>query len=137
MENVVQYIILRADPKTKHDGKPARGKIAAMASHASIAFLSERLMAGNASLNDDEREWFGGIFTKIILKATKEEMETLMESARTLGFTTKKDFVPIEDNCLTEFLPDEGSDRCLAAIGFRPMRRERIKSLVGHLSLFK
>ena len=59
------------------------------------------------------------------------------EKAKENGLKEGEDFFLIKDNCLTELVPDEGSDRCFIAIGFRPMNVETIKPIVKKLQIYK
>lgn len=148
-ETVKQYIVLRKNPQTKTGEPVSAAKLAAMASHASMAFLSNRIKDGARQLRDgscvatvvlssEENSWITGIFTKILLEAKNlHTMERVVTDAQALGFVEGKDFFCIKDNCLTELLPDEGSDRCFMAIGFRPMEVNKIKPVIKRLQLYK
>ena len=69
----------------------------------------------------------------------EQELQYLktVKRAEETGLIEGQDFFLIKDNCLTELVPDEGSDRCFIAIGFRPMDAEKIKPVVKKLQLYK
>lgn len=144
MENIKQYIVLRKNVKTKTGDPVSASKLAVMTSHASMSFLTKMIMDNEKDnsvafvLNSDLKEWICGIYTKILLEAKNlNAMNKTVERAKEAGLIEGKDFFLIKDNCLTELVPDEGSDRCFIAIGFRPMDTETIKPVVKKLQLYK
>jgi len=144
MENIKQYIVLRKNVKTKTGDPVSASKLAVMTSHASMSFLTKMIMDNEKDnsvafvLNSDLKEWICGIYTKILLEAKNlNAMNKTVERAKEAGLIEGKDFFLIKDNCLTELVPDEGSDRCFIAIGFRPMDTEIIKPVVKKLQLYK
>ena len=115
-----------------------------MVAHASMAFLSNVVLDNEKEghvafdLDDDTLCWLTGIFTKVLLEAKNlHALEKVVVTAKENGLVEGKDFFCIRDNCLTELLPDDGSDRCFIAIGFRPMDVERLKPVVKRLQLYK
>lgn len=144
MENIKQYIVLRKNVKTKTGNPVSASKLAVMTSHASMSFLTRMIMDNEKDnsvafvLNSDLKEWICGIYTKVLLEAKNlNAMNKTVERAKEAGLIEGKDFFLIKDNCLTELVPDEGSDRCFIAIGFRPMDAEQIKPVVKKLQLYK
>lgn len=144
MGNVKQYIILRKNVKTKTGDPVSASKLAVMTSHASMSFLTKMIMDNEKDnsvafvLNSDLKEWICEIYTKILLEAKNlNAMNKTVKRAEEAGLIEGKDFFLIKDNCLTELVPDEGSDRCFIAIGFRPMDAEKIKPVVKKLQLYK
>ena len=144
MENIKQYIVLRKNVKTKTGNPVSASKLAVMASHASMSFLTKMIMDNEKDnsvafvLNSDLKEWICDIYTKILLEAKNlNAINKTVERAKEAGLIEGKDFFLIKDNCLTELVPDEGSDRCFIAIGFRPMDAEKIKPVVKKLQLYK
>lgn len=144
MENIKQYIVLRKDVKTVTGQPVSAHKLAVMTAHASMAFLSHWIIDHECNgtvhgpLDSDTREWITGIFTKILLEAKNlGTLEKIVKKAEEAGFVEGKDFFCIRDNCLVETMPDEGSDRCFIAIGFRPMHVDTIKPIVKRLQVYK
>lgn len=144
MENIKQYIILRKDVKTKTGLPVSASKLAVMTSHASMSFLTSIIMKHEKDnsvafmISSELKEWICGIFTKILLEAKNlNAMNKIVEKAKENGLKEGEDFFLIKDNCLTELVPDEGSDRCFIAIGFRPMNVETIKPIVKKLQIYK
>ena len=151
MEEIKQYIILRKNPKTVTGNPVSSAKLAVMTAHASMAFLSTKVRESIAFNNLDSRfqeihfilddesvMWIKGIFTKVLLEAKNlHTLEKIVKDAKVHGLHEGKDFFCIYDNCLTELVPDEGSNTCFIAIGFRPMHVDKIKPIVKKLQLFK
>ena len=151
MEEIKQYIILRKNPKTVTGNPVSSAKLAVMTAHASMAFLSTKVRESIAFNNLDSRfqeihfilddesvMWIKGIFTKVLLEAKNlHTLEKIVKDAKVHGLHEGKDFFCIYDNCLTELVPDEGSNTCFIAIGFRPMYVDKIKPIVKKLQLFK
>lgn len=144
MGNVKQYIVLRKNVKTKTGDPVSASKLAVMTSHASMSFLTKMIMDNEKDnsvafvLNSDLKEWICDIYTKILLEAKNlNAMNKTVKRAEETGLIEGQDFFLIKDNCLTELVPDEGSDRCFIAIGFRPMDAEKIKPVVKKLQLYK
>jgi peptidyl-tRNA hydrolase len=144
MGNVKQYIVLRKNVKTKTGDPVSASKLAVMTSHASMSFLTKMIMDNEKDnsvafvLNSDLKEWICDIYTKILLEAKNlNAMNKTVKRAEEAGLIEGQDFFLIKDNCLTELVPDEGSDRCFIAIGFRPMDAEKIKPVVKKLQLYK
>lgn len=141
---IKQYIVVRKDAKTVHGGQVSAQKLAVMVAHASMAFLSHKIIDNakdknvNFQLDDDSYEWMTGIFTKVLLEAKNlHALERTVELAKEHGFVEGKDYFLIKDNCLTELVPDLNSDRCFIAIGFRPMDTEKIHEVVKRLQLYR
>lgn len=116
------------------------GKLSAQVSHASMAFLTNKIKACaiknsgryEAFLSFDEKtfeEWIGGIFTKTVCRAkNKAQLMKAVSIAEELGLKEGEDFFLIKDACLTELEPEEydenGVGRVLTCIGFRPLDDE-------------
>lgn len=138
-ESLRQLIIARKDLQM------SPGKLAAQVSHASMAFIADRIRHGGLqkeySVDTGEIEdyqititmepevyddWFSGIFTKTICEAkNRNQLMKAVSIAEELGLKEGKDFFLIKDNCLTELEPEEfdenGVGRTLTCIGFRPL----------------
>ena len=140
-----QYIILRKDAPTV-TGKPVSpAKLAVMAAHASMVFLSRQVTAnsdkaGHVSftLDTEAYEWLTEPFTKILL-ATKNlhALEKAVKLAEENGLVEDKDFFCIRDDCCTELLPNEGKNTCFIYIGFRPMDEARVRPIMKHFELYR
>lgn len=145
-----QYIVVDKKLEMSH------GKMAAQVSHASMAFLSHHiqhdmlhdecgeLLEENNQYFCDTRfdkdlydEWLGGIFTKVILSAKgRNGLNKVVEAAKEHGLVENVDFFCIRDACLTELTPDE-TGTCFTCVGFRPMRKSKMKNIVGKLQLYR
>ena len=71
---VKQYIIVREHVQTKTGDKMSAAKLAVMVAHASMSFLSRKVVSAvncnqKLQLTDDEQSWLNGSFVKILLKA--------------------------------------------------------------------
>ena len=150
-----QLIIARKDLQM------SPGKLAAQVSHASMAFLSQKLRNGGRdevlSLDTGEveayditislspdiwNEWFCGSFTKTICEArNKAQLMKAAAMAEELGLKEDEDFFLIRDNCLTELEPEEicadGVGRTLTCIGFRPLPDEIAHQISRKYQLYR
>lgn len=135
------------------------GKLAAQCSHASIAFLSHIIQAGDImKVTEDEGEekydinieistaiideWISGIFTKTICEAkNRNQLMKAVAIAEEMGLKENKDFFLIKDCCLTELDPEEtdenGIGRTLTCIGFRPLPEEMAHKISKKFQLYK
>lgn len=137
------------------------GKFAAQVSHASMAFLTNRIRNNSrkvrATFFDDECEWYeteftinkdlyeqwiDGIFTKVILQAkNRNQLLKVKTLAEEIGMEENKDFFLIKDCCNTELEPEEvdenGVGRTLTCIGFIPMDEEKIDLIGKKFQLYK
>lgn len=130
------------------------GKLAVMVAHGSIAFLTSWFkkytdtsckidtinkpyesyyeIRNDANIDYETfTKWINGSFTKIVLEASQDEMEEIVQSANKKGFLNGRDFFNIVDES-TEF---ENIPRW-AVIAFRPMEYEEIDPITGHLNLY-
>lgn len=126
-----QLIIVRKDLQM------GVGKIAAQVSHASMAFLTNKIRQSTHSIGnnyeaclvldkDIYEEWISGIFTKTVCGAkNKNQLIKAVQIAEELGLKEEEDFFLIKDACLTELEPEEfdenGVGWTLTCIGFRPL----------------
>ena len=95
-----QYIILRKDAPTVTGRPVSPQKLAVMAAHASMVFLSRQ--------DKDTYDWLAGPFTKILREARSlHALEKAVKLAEQYGLVENKDFFCIRDDCCTELLPDE------------------------------
>jgi PTH2 family peptidyl-tRNA hydrolase len=127
-----QIIIIRRDLKMR------RGKECAQSSHASMAFLTKRLVFEgtscdhgifSAALTKEEEEWMNSSFAKICLQvASEEELISIVEKARAAGLTTHL----ITDSGKTEF--NGVPTHTAAAIG--PHSEEKFVGITDHLKLY-
>jgi PTH2 family peptidyl-tRNA hydrolase len=135
--NVKQVIIIRKDLHMR------RGKEIAQGSHASIAFLTNRLLVRTKAIAGDlgggavtfadftapEWEWIQGNFRKIcVVVNSEEELLEIVRKAKEAGLVAE----PIEDSGLTEF----GGKPTLTAAAIGPDYDEKIDPVTGHLVLY-
>lgn len=127
MGQIKQVIVVR------HDLNMRKGKYAAQASHASMAFLSNKIreMFGTFDqpyFNEAEVEWLTGSFAKVVCKvSSEEELMEIYQKAQAAGLQVNL----ITDSGRTEFhgVPT----RTCLAVG--PDTAERIDPVTGHLGL--
>lgn len=143
-EYIKQYIVVRKDVRTVTGRPVSAQKLAVMVAHASMAFLSNLVLGHDDNgrvvfdLDDETRSWLTGIFTKVLLEVKSlQALEKMVALAQENGLVEGRDFFCIKDNCLTELIPDDGSDRCFIAVGFRPMDVDRMRPVVKRLQLYK
>lgn len=143
---VKQYIIIRKDLKMR------RGKEIAQGSHASIAWLSDRVRESNQitfrralvsllkslvfwkkydfiPFSADEKEWMGGIFTKVCLQV-EDEKELLWVHSHAVANGLAVSL--IRDAGLTEF----NGVPTLTCVGIGPGDVDKIKEVTGKLKLY-
>lgn len=127
------------------------GKLAAQVSHASMAFLTNKIEGFQINNkiycyiqidNDTWNNWIKGSFTKIVCEAkNKYQLLKVIEIASSLGLKKNIDYYLIRDNCLTELTPEEfdenGVGRTLTCIGFRPLPKDICKQLSKKYQLYK
>lgn len=137
----------------------SKGKMAAQVSHASMAFLTKKILLDKRQmfthpvfdqdtnkqsgvvydmfLDNEVLEWMQSSFTKVILEVKNENgLEKIINKAKENGMVEDIDFFCIRDNCLTELTPDETGTRW-TCIGFKPMDSEKIDKVTKRLQLFK
>jgi peptidyl-tRNA hydrolase, PTH2 family len=136
-QSVKQVIIIRKDLKMR------RGKEIAQGSHASIAWLTNRLMTRTkaitkelgggavtyADFTEPEWGWICGNFRKIcVVVNSEEELRKVYQAALDAGLVAEI----IEDTGLTEFrgVPT------LTAVAIGPDYDEKIDPVTGHLALY-
>lgn len=136
-----QIIIARKDLNM------SAGKLAAQASHASMAFLTWMIRNNIHELDFSEHNktknyfpnlkidkelynnWINGEFTKCVLQAkNKNNLLKAKTMAEELCMKEGEDFFLIRDNCRTELTPEEDG-RTLTCIGFKPMSSEIIDQI--------
>ena len=132
--NVKQVIVIRRDLGMR------RGKEISQGAHASIAWLTNRLMTGwsrekpdvyrsVAFLSEAEWEWVQGNFRKITCAVRSErDLFALADKAKEAGLV----YEVIEDSGLTEF----GGVPTFTALAVGPDYDERIDPVTGHLELY-
>lgn len=114
------------------------GKLAAQVSHASIAFLLEKILWGSKEVVRErdgimyhmdislDTDLFHDWITKVVCRAkNKDDLLRAVEAAKELGMEEYKDYFLIYDACRTE-LEKESPEGTLTCIGFRPMEAEEI-----------
>lgn len=126
---VKQVILIRSDLGMR------RGKEIAQGSHASIAFMTERLTDSSrvffsaADFTQAEWEWMQGNFRKICVRVhSEEELLSLVGKAKEAGLTAHA----IQDTGLTEF----GGVPTWTAAAIGPDTDEKINPITGHLELY-
>lgn len=113
------------------------GKMAAQVSHASMAFLTDKIQKESIKTKKGYEthmlidagtyeKWISGIFTKTICAAkNKNQLMKAVTMAEELGMKQGEDFFLIKDACLTDLQPEEydedGNGWTLTCIGFRPL----------------
>lgn len=113
-----------------------KGKMVAQGSHASIAFLTNRMKKNITNpealwwvnLSQAQKEWINGSFFKVCVGVdTEQELLDILEKARTLGV----DVNLITDQGHTEFngVP---TNTCLA---LGPDYSSKLDPITGHLKL--
>lgn len=117
-----QILIVRKDLNMR------KGKIAAQASHASMAFLLDKFDGSNPQLTDAEKEWIATGQTKICVGVDSEtELLEICKKSNALNLPTYL----ITDSGRTEF--DGVPTRTVLAVG--PADEEILASLTGNLKL--
>jgi PTH2 family peptidyl-tRNA hydrolase len=128
---VKQVIVIRRDLKMR------RGKEIAQGAHASIAWLTSRLVRSDGALGAitpadfsvAEWSWIQGNFRKICVTVnSEEELRGIVAKAKEAGLVAEE----IEDTGLTEFHGEH--TWTAAAIG--PDYDDRIDPVTGHLPLY-
>lgn len=123
-----QVIVIRRDLGMR------RGKEIAQGSHASMAWLAERVLESRdrprpAQLNAAESAWLSGLFTKIVCQVPDEATLREVEAqARETGVMVRV----ITDAGLTEF---SGTPTVTAA-AVGPDWADRVDKVTGHLKLY-
>lgn len=130
---IKQVLVLRKDLNMR------KGKMAAQASHASMAPLFGRSLAkketnpdGTTTLsftiNADQLYWFETFSAKIVVGVgSEQELMEVLEHAQQLGLPVSL----IQDAGLTEF----GGVPTYTAVGIGPAQAELIDKVTGNLSL--
>ena len=143
-----QLIIARKDLNM------SAGKLAAQVSHASMAFLTNKLKEPLSFVRIDcEKnphcyleikidsglydEWINGSFTKIVCQAkNKTQIMKAVTIAQELNLVEGKDYFLIRDNCLTELEPEDEDGRTLTCIGFVPMESSIVEQISKKFQLY-
>ena len=129
------------------------GKLAAQASHGSMAFLTQMIRENAKKIDsvylavlelepDLFEQWIQGAFTKTILEAkNRNQLLKAKTMAEEMGLKEGQDFFLIRDNCYTELEPEEvdenGVGRTLTCIGFRPMDADVIDQIAKKYQLYR
>ena len=127
MNTTKQVIVMRRDLKMR------RGKEIAQGSHATMAFLTQKLNTNSPltliTLTSIQRNWLTSSFRKVCVRVnSEEELCDIVAKAKTAGIEVHL----VIDDGLTEF---KGiSTPTCAAIG--PDYDERIDQITGHLELY-
>lgn len=136
----------------RRDLNMSPGKLAAQVSHASIAFLIEKLYWGSKEVvrernglmyhigisldRDLFHNWIAEAETKVVCRAkNKNDLLRAVAMAKELGWEENKDYWLIYDACRTE-LEREGPEGTLTCIGFRPMEAEEIDKIGKKYQLY-
>ena len=148
MDKVQQVIVMRikypaGEGKTK---KLRTGKLIAQGSHASVAFLTDKIrntwdkqgyrvawtdgsQMGRVDLSEEEVIWIEDKFTKIcVYVETEEELLAIYEEAKEAGLTSHL----IQDCGDTEF----NGVPTITAVGIGPHYKSKLDPITGHLPLF-
>lgn len=133
--NVKQVIVVRKDLKMR------RGKEIAQASHASMAWLTQRLNQTHIGypgqshsrysvvLSEAEDAWISGAFTKVCVRVnSEEELLAVHQRATEAGLNS----ILITDKGLTEF-NGEPTPTC---VGIGPDFSDRLDPITGDLTLY-
>jgi len=120
----------------RSDLNMSKGKIAAQAGHAAVAFLlakvanKKNLEYTTVSFKEVEQKWMQGIQKKVCLDVSSEqELLSIYEHAKTGGLEAHL----ITDLGLTEF----NSVATMTCVGIGPDTEEKINLVTGSLKLFK
>lgn len=146
---------------TRKDLNMSTGKLAAQVSHASMAFISHKILNAGTHKRlsfdtgeieayeiymdiepDVYEQWFSDIFTKTVCEAkNRNQLLKAVALAEELGLKENQDFFLIKDNCLTELEPEEvdenGVGRTFTCIGFRPLPDDVAHIISKKYQLFK
>lgn len=132
MSEVKQVIVIRKDLKMR------RGKEIAQGSHASIAFLTNRLNGSDLGLNpmitglhfsEAEMQWIHGSFTKVCLQVNSEaELLEINQKSKEAGLKVHL----IQDAGLTEF----GGIPTYTCLAIGPDYSEKIDKITSELKLY-
>lgn len=140
MDKYKQVIIARKDLGM------SPGKLAAQVSHASNAFLLNKIKTSALAYKDEHslallpedvktlyksfiyldvdlyEKWICGEYAKSILQA-KNKFQLMKATciAEESGLKENEDFFVIRDNCHTELKPEESDGTTITCIGFKPM----------------
>jgi peptidyl-tRNA hydrolase, PTH2 family len=124
---VKQVIVIRRDLRMR------RGKEIAQGAHAAMAWLTRRMVFGDASasvsLSAAETDWLAGSFRKVTVTVTSEEqLMAVYEKARAAGLVAEL----ITDSGRTEFhgVPTPTS------VGIGPDYDDLIDPVTGDLDLY-
>lgn len=123
--NTKQVIIIRKDLKMR------RGKEVSQGSHASMSFLTKRIISNPVSfkLNEAEVHWINNSFRKITCVANNEkELLEIHQKALDLGLESHI----ILDNGATEF----GGVKTYTAVAIGPDWDERVDLVTKNLVLY-
>jgi peptidyl-tRNA hydrolase, PTH2 family len=119
---IKQVIVMRRDLKMR------RGKEIAQGAHASMAFLSKKVRAGEL-FNDLEFEWLNGLFTKVCVRVDSEEaLMKVADQAKAEGLQVEV----ITDSGKTEF----GGVPTRTCLAIGPDQAEKIDKVTGSLELY-
>ena len=122
MKRIKQVILIRRDLNMR------RGKEIAQGSHASMAFLLDRIESGT-EWSENEKLWMKEGQAKVCLQiASEEELLSFAEKAKAAGLQS---FV-IRDSGRTEFAGQETFTAC----GIGPDDAEKIDAVTGTLKLY-
>jgi len=119
-----QVIVIRRDLGMR------RGKEIAQGAHASLSFLTRRMVAGRLEreLTPQQIEWLQSSFTKVCVKVnSEEELKEIHNKATEAGLESHL----ICDNGYTEF---KGVPT-LTCLAIGPDDGEKIDKITGHLTL--
>lgn len=119
---IKQVIVIRKDLKMR------RGKEIAQGSHASMAFLIDRIR-NNVTMSHVEQEWAFHGMAKVCLQAeSEEELVKIYENAKAAGLVVHI----IRDSGRTEF----NGVPTLTALAIGPDDEEKIDQITGSLRLY-
>lgn len=125
MKEVKQSIIVRKDLNMR------KGKIAAQAAHAAMAFLLDKLSLDGSiddNLSANEYDWIGSGTTKIVLGVNSEkELMDLVKLGKDAGIRVNV----IKDAGKTEF----NGIPTITCAAFGPDDKDKIDKILGHLEL--
>lgn len=87
-------------------------------------------------------DWICGIFTKTVCEAkNKNQLLKAITIAQELGLKENEDYFLIKDACLTELEPEEideeGVERVLTCIGFKPLPDDIAHKISKKFQLYK
>ena len=121
------------------------GKLAAMVAHCAEAYwtnlIKNSMYNGECFLNMDMDiydNYINSSFVKTICEAkNKNHLLKVKDKAKELGLVENRDYGEINDNCLTELIPENENGTTLVGIWFKPLSDDISHELSKKYQLYK